>query len=286
MAEENEEVNTGETTSGLFQNKMLLNTIIITTVLFFILTYIHYKITYIGEKSEILIDGNKDGKEKLEISNERIQNSESNSFTYSLWFYIESYDYKKTQTKSLFYKGDRGTKQYFPLVNFQPYTNNIKIALSQTENVTRGVTRTKTPSIQIKGVPIKKWNHLVITMNGNTLNTYLNGYLEADLVLTGNPAVNDMPLIINDNAGFKGIVKKMIYYDFHLSSEKCYQLYSAGPDTDLKIITYIDYLLSMLKLKELFGFLGRILNLEKLFNINKICKAAGANVTLTEKDKE
>lgn len=285
MAEENEEVNTGENTKGLFQNKKLVTTIIISLALFFILTFIHYKITYLGIKNEVLINDNKDGKEKLEISQEKIQSSESNDFTYSLWFYIESYDYKKTQTKHLFYKGDRETKQYFPYAGFEPYTNNIKIALSQTENVTKGVTRTKTPSVIIKGVPIKKWNHLIITMSGNTLNTYLNGYLEADLVLTGNPAINDMPLIVNDNGGFKGIIKRMLYFDSHMSSEKCYQLYSAGPDIDTEIITYIDYLLSTLKLKDLFSFLARFLQLDKLFNINRICKAAGANVTLTEKDK-
>ena len=282
MADDNSE-NTGA--GGLFKNKMLMNTIIISVALFFILTYIHYKITYVGQRGEVLIDGNKDGKDKLEISNERIQNSESNGFTYSVWFYIESYDYKKTQSKSLFYKGDRANKQYFPAVSFEPYTNNIKIALSQSENITKGVTRVKTPSINIKGIPIKKWNHLVITMSGNTLNTYLNGYLEADLVLTGNPSPNDMPLVINDKGGLKGIIKKMIYYDFHVSSEKMYQLYSAGPDVDTRVITYIDYLLSILKLKELFAFSARILQLDKIFNINKICKSAGANVTLTEKDK-
>ena len=97
MADDNSE-NTGA--GGLFKNKMLMNTIIISVALFFILTYIHYKITYVGQRGEVLIDGNKDGKDKLEISNERIQNSESNGFTYSVWFYIESYDYKKTQSNA------------------------------------------------------------------------------------------------------------------------------------------------------------------------------------------
>ena len=161
--------------------KMMITTIIISIILFFILTYIHYSITYTKIKGEILIDDNKEAKEKLEIGTDRIENSENNEFTYSCWFYIETFDYKKTQTKTLFYKGDKNTKQYFPGVFIMPYTNNMKIILSESMKIVKDVSKSNNSEITIKNIPIRKWNHLLISMSGNTLSTYFNGYLEADL---------------------------------------------------------------------------------------------------------
>lgn len=283
MSEE-ENVNTN---SFYDKNPMLYNTIIITVILFFVLTFIHYSISYPKIKGEVLVDKNRDAKEKFNVSDSRIEKSENNEFTYSCWFFIETFDYKKTQTKTIFYKGDAESKEYFPGVFLMPYTNNIKIVLSQEQDITKGVKRGKNSSISIKSVPIKKWNNLIITMSKSTMSVYLNGYLEDDMTLKGNIKPNNMPVIITDNGGFKGIIKKLVYYDKYFSSEKVYQIYSLGPDINNKVVTYGDYLFGALGLRELFKMLGKLINLDELFNINKICKAAGANVILdTETEEE
>ena len=245
-----------ESETQIMDTQMKITTLIITLALFFILTYIHYYISYTGIKGEVLVDDNRDSKEKLTISNDRIERSENNSFTYSCWFYIESFDYKKTQTKTIFYKGDRSTREYFPGVFLMPYTNNLKVIISEQQDVVKNVKRNKNSEVIIKSVPIKKWNHLLITMNRNTLGVYFNGYNEGDISLRGNIRANDMPLTITDNCGFKGIMKKLVYYDSYFSNEQMYQLYSLGPTIDNKIITYIDYLLRMLTAGLTFDYNG------------------------------
>ena len=78
-------------------NSKLITTVILTIVLFFIITFIHYTITYTKIKGDILLKDNHDGKKKKVV---KINGSETNTdFTYSFWFYIESFDYRKTHSK-------------------------------------------------------------------------------------------------------------------------------------------------------------------------------------------
>ena len=64
-----------------------------------------------------------------------------------------------------------------------------------------------------------------------------------------------------------------------------YKLYSAGPDIDNTVVTYPEYLFKWMKLDKLLKNLLNVIGIDKLLNINTICKAAGANVVMDEEEE-
>jgi len=190
----------------------------------------------------------------------------SSNFTYSVWFYIDDWNYNYGQPKVLFGRvstatssstsnastvasnlglGNYGLSQYgsnpCPLVTFGAVENNLSVALTvySDSNATSSSLTTDDsvdPSsgaiihtCSVPNVPIQAWCNLLISVYGRTLDIYLDGKLVNTCVLPGTAKVNsDANVYITPVGGFAGWTSKFVYYPNATDPQTAWNIYQQG----------------------------------------------------------
>lgn len=155
-------------------------------------------------------------------------------FTWSSWIYISnpkpSDDTKEYQ--HIFNKGTDDTHELTGLVQ----TNNAPgIYLKDGTNklfIKMDSVKANDPitSIEIDNIPIKKWVHVVLRLQNNILDVYINGTVSKRLVLQHTPKQNFQDVNINHNNGFSGHLSDLRYFDRALNVFEINGILNNGPN--------------------------------------------------------
>jgi hypothetical protein len=111
---------------------------------------------------------------------------------------------------------DKTNPQLVDLVVFMDETN---VNASQQEK----------PTV-ITNMPINKWVHVVIRIQGQIMDTYINGTIANRQIFATVPKQNYDPVYIGWNKGFSGQLSNIIYYDHALGVFDINNLVLAGPN--------------------------------------------------------
>jgi hypothetical protein len=89
----------------------------------------------------------------------------------------------------------------------------------------------------------QKWVQVVVTLNGKTVDVYVDGKLARSCVASGIIAVDsgDYSINIADNGGFGGFISGVNAYDYALNPEQVYRSYMNGP---MGSVSFSDYMKS------------------------------------------
>ena len=79
-------------------------------------------------------------------------------------------------------------------------------------------------------LPLQRWNHVVVVLWNRSLDVYLNGKLARSCTLRSIPQLNNGPLWITQNGGFKGDMACLRYFNRAINPEEAFKLYKAGPE--------------------------------------------------------
>ena len=126
--------------------KSILFIVILIIFLYFILNYVY---SYTGVTTSIVSGTTMQTIEASKLSN-------SSNFTYSIWFYINDWNYHYGEQKILFGRGDNskdGIVNPCPIVTFGEIENNLQVALA----VFGDGNKTSTHTCNIFNVPIQSW---------------------------------------------------------------------------------------------------------------------------------
>ena len=134
-----------------------------------------------------------DGTKELQISSNKLSSGKGRvtNFAYSVWFYVNDWNYKFGQPKIIFERmGPKG--QVSPQVSFDSFENNLAIKLAlfnvsnnDENNIGSNVNMSK-PTIHtcnIPNVPLQRWVNLIISVYGRSLDVYIDGKLVRTCVL-------------------------------------------------------------------------------------------------------
>lgn len=90
-------------------------------------------------------------------------------------------------------------------------------------------------------VDLQRWVHVVVTLNGKTVDTYLNGKLARSCILPSIFKVDSQSYAVNvaDNGGFGGFVSGVAVSDYAMNPEQVYRTYQAGPLGDIGLLDYL-----------------------------------------------
>jgi hypothetical protein len=163
-------------------------------------------------------------------------NTASSNYAYSIWFYINDWNYRYNDTKVIFCKQELSTPTTpngtypQPCVSLDAYNNNI------TTNITCYTVPSGTPSVNkrinsftVQNIPIQLWVNFTISVYGKTLDTYINGKLVQTNILDGTPYINnDLDVIVTPDGGFDGSTAKFSYYPNSLNPEQAWNIYEDG----------------------------------------------------------
>lgn len=172
-------------------------------------------------------------------------NVPSSNFAYSVWFYINDWNYRYGQPKVIF--GRMGSMSNAnngsipgvsgldpcPAVVLGEIENNISISLgcypgvNQQPNTKGGNTIVHT--CNVSNIPIQKWVNLVMSVYGRTMDIYIDGKLVKTCLLPGVASVNNNSNIyVTPAGGFDGWTSKLQYYPNSINPQDAWNIYTKG----------------------------------------------------------
>jgi hypothetical protein len=169
----------------------------------------------------------------------------SSNFAYSVWFYIDDWNYRYGEPKVIFGRmgapsssgggsipGVNGLDPC-PAVVLGAVENNVSVSLgcypgADQEPTTTGGT-TVVHTCNVSNVPIQKWVNLIISVYGRTMDLYIDGKLVRTCLLPGVASINNNANIyVTPAGGFDGWTAKLQYYPDSLNPQQAWNIYSQG----------------------------------------------------------
>ena len=135
--------------------------------------------------------------------------SNSNNYTYSIWFYIDNWNYRYGEPKIILGSLD-DNKNPSPSITLGSMQNDINISLTcyPQNNSTKHVIHTCT----LENVPLQTWTNLVVSLDGRSLDVYMNGKLVKTCILPGVAKISTNAKIhITPGGGFSGYTSHLEY---------------------------------------------------------------------------
>lgn len=169
----------------------------------------------------------------------------SSNFAYSIWFYINDWNYRYGEPKVIF--GRMGAKSDSnsgsvpgvsgldpcPAVVLGAVENNISVSLgcypgADQEPTTEGG-NTVVHTCSVANVPIQKWVNLVVSVYGRSMDLYIDGKLVRTCLLPGVASVNNNSNVyVTPAGGFDGWTSKFQYYPNSLNPQQAWNIYTKG----------------------------------------------------------
>ena len=103
--------------------------------------------------------------------------------------------------------------------------------------------KTTIVKVEIENIPLRRWVHMVISLNHKYLDIYVNGRLKKRHEFTSTPKQNFGDLWLNLFGGFEGYLCKMQYFRKALSYqevEKIYPTLVATKEDGTKSVNYTE----------------------------------------------
>lgn len=169
----------------------------------------------------------------------------SSNFAYSVWFYINNWNYRYGEPKVIF--GRMGSKSNnkggsisgisgldpCPAVVLGAVENNISISLGCYPGIDQQPTNpggnTVVHTCSVANVPIQKWVNLTLSVYGRTMDIYIDGKLVRTCLLPGVASVNNnSDIYVTPSGGFDGWTSKLQYYPSSLNPQEAWNIYTKG----------------------------------------------------------
>lgn len=163
------------------------------------------------------------------------------NFTYSIWFYLDDWNYNVGKSKPIFVRTNAtltasvddqnvDADVYCPKVVFKPNVNAIDILMDCIP--VSGASPKQRDTCTISNIPIQKWVNLLISVYGITEDIYLDGKLVKTHILPAPPVVtslgNSGSVYITPNGGFSGWTNKFQYWGDATNPQQAWNVYQSG----------------------------------------------------------
>lgn len=241
--------------------------LILVIIAFFFLVNLGVKtINYFSQSSNKtnLIQGVLNGNKRVVISqNPKISknivyrsNNEKTGLeaTWSVWLYIDSGSPSKTYSH-IFHKGNSqmNTDNIANVNNAPGVYVKQNLDGTATIRVYMDTVESNNVYLDVNNIPLLKWFHLVIRIQNNTMDVYMNGIVSNKIVFNNTVKQNyDNVYVgkINQNYGFDGKLSNLTYYDYAISIFEINNLLLRGPnlklsDQERENVGYYSYLSSL-----------------------------------------
>jgi len=211
-----------------------------------ILVLIYIVIQYFLSTTSTLTSGIMPGTTQQQISANKLTSNSSrtnaSNFTYSIWFYIDDWNYRYNERKVLFGRmggptssttsgsvSDVGGVDPCPLVSFGAIENNLNIALTCAAENAKTTSNTTVHTCTVNNVPIQTWTNLLMSVYGRTMDIYLDGKLVNTCLLPGIAMINtDADVYVTPNGGFSGWTGKLQYFPNATNPQTAWDIYKEG----------------------------------------------------------
>ena len=156
-------------------------------------------------------------------------------FTWSVWIYIDDFNYKRDEYKHVFHKGNNNINldetsdrpiglnypNNAPGLYITPNINNLLVIMNTFDVINE--------EVLVKDIPINKWVNVIIRVDkNNQLDVYINGVLTKRHILRGVPKQNYGDVYVSQNGGFSGYTSCLRYFDSAIGTNKIQSIIDSG----------------------------------------------------------
>jgi hypothetical protein len=169
----------------------------------------------------------------------------SSNFAYSIWFYINNWNYRYGESKVIFGRmggaSGEGTGSISGINGLDPcpavvlgaVENDISISLGCYPGADQQPTtpggNTVVHTCTVSNVPIQKWVNLVLSVYGRSIDIYIDGKLVRTCLLPGVASVNkNSNIYVTPAGGFEGWTSKFQYYPNSINPQQAWNIYNQG----------------------------------------------------------
>ena len=175
----------------------------------------------------------------------------STNFAYSIWMYINDWNYRYGETKVVFGRMGAPTvagqetpelngisgADPCPVVSLGAVENNLTVSLgcylgndassSSPPNPTG--TKTIVHTCSVSNIPIQKWVNVVVSVYGRSMDIYIDGKLVRTCLLPGVAVINgNSNVYVTPSGGFSGWTSKLQYFPTPVNPQQAWNIYSSG----------------------------------------------------------
>ena len=200
----------------------------IKSVIFVLLIILIVYIIVRSFQSQVRLTGLNDAKQTIEIDPTSIENSDNPymNFTYSVWIYVDDWNYKYGQPKIVLSRRDENNKQS-PVISLDNNANSLLVSMFTYSDT--GNANGETHTCSVKYIPLQKWVHVMISVYNRTLDVYIDGKLSRSCLLPGLPRVDSSKnLLLTPSGGFSGKTAGLQYFSRESEPQKAYEIYRSG----------------------------------------------------------
>ena len=156
------------------------------------------------------------------------------NYAYSIWFYVDDWTYKYGTEKVILSRIDKDGKTS-PKISLGAFQNNLEVAVntypdgSTAKSVGSGGMVAQVFNCNVNNVPIQSWVNVIVSVNGRTLDIYLDGKLVKTCVMPGvaKPSTNS-PVVITPSGGFSGYTSNIQYFPNPMNPQEAWNTYKNG----------------------------------------------------------
>ena len=164
---------------------------------------------------------------------ERSDNKEHGiELSWSIWINITDLG-KTDQYQHIFHKGDNNIQSDGELSGMNYPNNAPGLYISPATNeliVIMNTFTTINEEIRIPNIPMNKWIHVVIRIEDNKLDVYINGALAKRHILGNVVKQNYGNVNVALNGGFQGFISNLRYYSYALQPGEILSIVNEGPN--------------------------------------------------------
>jgi len=177
-----------------------------------------------------IADGKKQVTSKLAVPRSFNQ-KEGATFSYTCWIMVNDFAYKYGSQKVIFTKGPDDLSSMCPALFLDGTTNTLIMKMD---------TFGGNEVIPISNIPAKKWIHVAIVVDQDSVDVYINGVLHTHHSLSQLPKQNNGMVHIGLNGGFDGKISGLQYYSYFMTPAQVSASMSSAPQTSDPLPQYFD----------------------------------------------
>tara|TARA_B100000963_G_C22633079_1_gene676024 strand:- start:692 stop:1516 length:825 start_codon:yes stop_codon:yes gene_type:complete len=147
-------------------------------------------------------------------------------FSYSMWMFIDNWEYKYGQWKHVLHKGNESSWPHrAPGIWLHPKKNAIRVYMNTFKNIGEYA--------DINNIPLNKWFHVAVCVRQRNMDLFINGNIVKRHKLQGIPKQNYGNVVINGWRGFSGFMSRVKYFDYYLSFSELDAMQRMGPSSKM-----------------------------------------------------
>jgi hypothetical protein len=159
-------------------------------------------------------------KTELIIPATSLPTGNSVNYSYSIWVYIDDWNYRYNHEKIIFLRGSINSL-FMPSLSLAPTDNTLNVVVS---------TKDEPFECSVPNIPLQKWTNLIVSLNNKALDIYVNGKLVKTSILPSIPKVDpNASLYLTPRNGFSGYTSRFNYWSDALNPQEAWNVYKKGP---------------------------------------------------------